>query len=364
MEAIRFEHTRGKHRARWPRAFFAAAIGAALTLSACGGGDDNPTITGGGGGGTTTGKAAIAMGDAAGDFYSYQVTLTSLKLKPASGAEVETLPAPVLIDFTQLVGVSELMSMAGVPTGSYTGAHVVLDFSGANIIQPNASGAPTTLSPVDASGNPLTTLDFTVNFPAPVSITEGNTSSLSLDFDVPSSSIVEGSNVIVLPIMTASSTPDTARTERVQGQLASVSGSGASRTLTVNVQPLNHSGGDFGSVAVKTDANTVYDVNGSIKTGSAGATALAALTMPTPVLTSNDVAADGSLTAKLVRAGSSLGAANADEANGVVLARNGNTVTVLGAVRNNGTAARHFANNLQVDLTGADVAGGAVTDAS
>src|SRR5262245_25319351 len=73
---------------------------AAALLAACGGGDGD----GSGGGNqnppppppaacTDCGSAVITMTDAQGDFLSYTVDVTSVKLKKANGTTVETLPA-------------------------------------------------------------------------------------------------------------------------------------------------------------------------------------------------------------------------------------------------------------------------------
>ena len=50
------------------------------------------------------------MTDAAGDFLSYIVTLTSLQLQTANGASVETLPAAAPVDFTKLVNLDRFIA--------------------------------------------------------------------------------------------------------------------------------------------------------------------------------------------------------------------------------------------------------------
>src|ERR1700688_589625 len=94
--------------ARWATRLFKAGVATlAALLVACGGGsgDMGGSNTGGGVSACTggCGPAVITMQDAAGDFLSYTVDVVSLKLRKASGATVETLPATTRVDFAQLV---------------------------------------------------------------------------------------------------------------------------------------------------------------------------------------------------------------------------------------------------------------------
>jgi hypothetical protein len=64
--------------------------------------------------------------DAAGDFLSYIVSLTSLQLQTASGASVETLPAAAQVDFTKLVNLTEVLSAGQIPATDYVSAQLTL----------------------------------------------------------------------------------------------------------------------------------------------------------------------------------------------------------------------------------------------
>ena len=120
----------------------------ALLVAACGGrwnGDLTSmaatTVTTGTTGGTATamscsgscGGSMVTMTDAAGDFLSYIVTLTSLQLQTASGASVETLPAPTPVDFTKLVNLTEVLSAGQIPAADYVSAQLTLNFANAQI---------------------------------------------------------------------------------------------------------------------------------------------------------------------------------------------------------------------------------------
>src|SRR5580658_7658424 len=85
----------------------------ALLLGGCGGRgssavDGSPSMTSGTGSGTVSsacgsgcGTAMTTVTDAPGDFLSYVVTLTSLKLTALDGSVVETLPAATAVDFSK-----------------------------------------------------------------------------------------------------------------------------------------------------------------------------------------------------------------------------------------------------------------------
>src|SRR5579872_5250412 len=105
----------------------------AVLVAACGGGAQlsgsaaKPTTTTPGTGGTATamactgscGNTMLTMTDAAGDFLSYIVSLTSLQLQTAGGASVETLPAATQVDFAKLVNLTEVLSAGQVPAADY-----------------------------------------------------------------------------------------------------------------------------------------------------------------------------------------------------------------------------------------------------
>ena len=83
------------------------ALACALLITACGGGGMGSPPTANGPQPSSTcgdcGLVYLALTDADGDFMSYTVDVTSLKLERANGATVETLPATTRIDFAQYV---------------------------------------------------------------------------------------------------------------------------------------------------------------------------------------------------------------------------------------------------------------------
>lgn len=108
-------------------------LGALLGLSACGGGGGD-TAPG------ATGVVHVSLTDAQGDFISYLVDVRSLTLTKANGAVVETLPVTTRIDFALYTDMSEFLTAATVPKGTYKKATLTLDYAQAEIWVEDADG--------------------------------------------------------------------------------------------------------------------------------------------------------------------------------------------------------------------------------
>ena len=315
----------------------------ALLVVACGG---SGGMTGGsaaapgpgntGTGGNGMGTTMVTMTDAAGDFLSYIVTLSSLQLQTASGASVETLPAATQVDFTKLVNLTEVLSAGQVPAADYVSAKLTLDFAKAQITADDGNGNPVTLAPVDATGAALTgtlTVAVMLDNTHQLIITPGNTGRLAFDFNLAASNMVSltAKTVQVAPTLVATVVPSDTKQVRVRGQLAMVNA--AMNDFVLNVQPFAVQSGNGGQVTAQVTATTTYQVNGTALVGTAGLTALAAL--PANTL----VAAFGSLqtgakpvfTATNILAGTSLQNPGHDRISGPVIARSQNTLTVRSA---------------------------------
>jgi hypothetical protein len=309
----------------------------------------NGTTTMGGSAGTGTpgstasssctgscGASVMTMTDAAGDFLSYIVTLTSLELQTASGASVETLPAATPVDFTKLVNLTEVLSAGQIPAADYVSAQLTLNFANSQITASDATGNPVTLSPVDAAGNALTgilTVTVQLDNANRLVITPGDTGRLAFDFNLAASNMVNltAMTVQVAPTLVATVVPSSTKQTRVRGQLASVST--AQNDFVVNVQPFAVQSATAGQVTAQVSTTTTYQINGTAYVGATGLTALAALPADTMV------AAFGSLqtgtmptfAATNILAGTSLQSPSEDLISGTVIARAANALTVRGA---------------------------------
>lgn len=311
------------------------ALGATLItalLSACGGGTSasmpvNPPAD--------SGAAIVTLQDAAGDFLSYTVDVVSLKLKKASGAVVETLPAIARVDFAQLVDLSELISAGQIPSGDYVAATVTLDYSNASINADDGNGGSVAVTPLDANGNALSgPIDLAVQLDNRhhLVITPGRTARLAFDFNLAASNTVDlgTATVKVSPLIQASVVPPAELAIRVRGSLDATDT--ANGTYTVNVRPFHLGSGSAGQLVVHTTSTTQFEIDGTSYTGSAGLTALAGEAAGTITAAFGTLATgDLSFTARRVLAGSSVESNTLDRVRGDVVARSGNVLTVRGA---------------------------------
>jgi hypothetical protein len=312
--------------------FGLALFGVAAALQGCGGGGGGSAAAPVAGYGN--GELTVAMRDASGDFLSYTVDVTSLRLSRANGDVVETVPLTSRIDFSEVAELTEFFTVATIPSGIYTRVVMNLDFTHSQIVVQSDTGAELPAVAVDASGNPLTTLTVAIELPdtEPVRIAPGIPAAITLDFDLDASNTVDlttnPAKVTVQPFLSVIPQLEQDRDHRVRGVLAAVDSSASS--VTLNVRPFHLRQGGFGNVTFNTDDQTHFEVNGAALVGADGLAAMAALAQGTPVV-ANGTVSSRTLTASTVLAGSSVPWANGDVVNGVVTARNGDSLTVKGA---------------------------------
>jgi hypothetical protein len=288
------------------------------------------------------GVVAIGLTDAQGDFLTYTVDVTSLTLAKADGTVVQTLPRRTRIDFAQIVDLTEFVTGATIPAGTYVSATLNLDYNNADIQVDGGNGAPVAVLPAnihDSQGFQITTLSMIVKLdPArPLVIAPLVSSLLDLDFNLAASNLVDMSNpnpvVIVSPLLVADVNPDAPKPHRIRGPLDSVNTQTGSFTLIL--RPFNLLQGDHGRLTFFTNNNTTFEIDQASFTGSAGLSALAAKSQ-LPQVTAT--VAVGTLdlttrrfTATEVLAGSSVSFGTSDVFIGNVTARSGNILTVRGA---------------------------------
>src|SRR5215468_7917379 len=107
----------------------ALVLAAALGFAGCKSNDDD------------MGTVNVGLTDAAGDFLSYTVDVTSLSLAKDDGTVVETLPQRTRVDLAQLTDLSEFITAASVPSGTYVSATLDLDYASADIEVDDGTGA-------------------------------------------------------------------------------------------------------------------------------------------------------------------------------------------------------------------------------
>jgi len=306
-----------------------------LLLAGCGGGMSS------GMGGTSAaascsssscGASMVTLTDAKGDFLSYTVNLTSLKLQTAAGASVETMPAVTKVDFAQLVDLTEVISAGQIPAAEYVSATLTLDYAGANITADDGTGTAVALKPVDANGAALTgavTVSIKLDNANHLLITPGRTGRLAFDFNLAASNTVDlaAATVTVSPTLVASVVPADNKQIRVRGSL--VSSSTTANDFVLNVQPFHDQSKTTGQVTVGVATSTTYQVNGKAYVGAAGLAAIAALPADTMVAAFGTLQKDTqTFTAAAVLAGTSLENPAKDLVSGTVIARTANTLTL------------------------------------
>jgi hypothetical protein len=313
--------------------------------------------SGGSGGGTEdSGEVVIGLTDAEGDFVRYSVEVVSIQLTKANGALVETLPLATPVDFAELTEITEFLTAATIPSGLYTHATMMLDYSQADIWVEDAGGEPVSTEPRDSSGEPIDLLEVTVQLDdrRALLIVPGVPAHLTLDFDLAATNDVDTTQdppvVTVHPLLVAEVNPERPKVHRVRGPL--VSADAGDGTFVIAIRPFRGLVRDFGRLTVATVEETVYEVNGQSAAGDAGFALLAAEPVGTAVVALGDFdPATRVFTAREVYAGSSVPGGGLDALTGTVVARAGDTLTVRAATLDRSQAALFLARDLTVTLS-------------
>ena len=326
----------------------------AFNLSGCGDNNSNPANNA-----SDNGEVIIGLTDAAGDFVHYIVDVKSITLTKANGTEVNTQALSTQVDFAQYTDMTEFFTAATIPSGRYTKATMVLDYSNANIQLEDAAGNIVPANKVmDSSGNALTELTVSVRLEGhrALTIAPGVASHLALDFDLNASNKVDlaTNNVTVEPILIADLIPLKDKPYRLRGLLDGVNV--ATNSFAVMVRPFLHNvtakENRFGKINVSTNANTTYEIDGVATSGSAGLEKLSLLSALSPIVVIGEMNFKTNprvFTATEVLAGSSVPGANSDSVIGNVLKIDNGVLTVKGMVLPQGGGAAKF--NIPVTVT-------------
>lgn len=320
-------------------------VGALLVaLAGCGGGGAGTagdSLTPGAGdtpasrcGAAECGDVLVAFTDADGDFLSYSVDVVSLKLRKASGAVVETLPVRTRVDFAQLVDLTELVTAATIPAGTYVEGEIRLDYSGAQVTVESA-GAPVAAQVVDATGAPLGIVDLAIRLDDRNALTigPGRPAFLQVDFDLAASHMVDlatmPATAVAEPFIVASVQPVEEKELRVRGALVGVDP--AAGSYVVDLRPFHHREARLGRATVRVTARTQFEIDGGTYEGAAGLEALSQQAVGTSTVAFGvlDVARR-EFTAARVHAGTSVSGPLFDVLEGNVIAREGDALTVRG----------------------------------
>jgi hypothetical protein len=297
------------------------------------------------------------LDDVTGDFLVYSVKVTALSLTKQDGTTTKVIPADTTVDFAQYTSLSEFLSLNALPAGNYVGGSITIDYSGADIEAQDTSGNAIKLKPVDASGKALGSVTQSITFDTSHALGAfpGTPHVLGIDFDLNASNTINSNNTVTVdPVIVASVDSATSATQQVQGSLSSANVS--EDNFTLDISPFQGGSGDYGDVIVRATSSTTYIVDQKVHTGSAGVKALSVDGKTTPVL------ARGSFDfgkhifiATQVFAGSSIPGGTADAVDGVVVARSGDTLTLLDSNLYHGSSGVSFHDTATVDVDSSTV---------
>jgi len=312
--------------------FIASVLIAAISINGCSDGAEDSS---------ESGELVLGLTDAAGDFSHYTVDVTQITLTKLNGAVVNVLPLSTQVDFAQYTEMTEFLTAATVPAGIYKNATLSLDYSNADIWVEDNSGVSVRVDNIiDGDGNVVSNMDVSVKLDGRkrLVIVAGTPAHMTLDFDLSASNVVEFNDadvptVTVEPILIADLEFSRPKIHRVRGPLARVNVE--QQLLGVVIRPFHHSQDNdsrFGSLLVKVNDKTVYDINNDDYLGNAGLEAMAALpNYAATIVIGNLKFNPVRFLAREVYAGSSVPGGSLDVVKGTVIARTGDTLTVRGA---------------------------------
>jgi hypothetical protein len=306
------------------------------------------------------GIAWVDVTDEPGDFASYIVTIDSVTLTRSDGVAVTAVGTPEIVDLTQVHNIAELWSSGSIPDGTYTSATITLDYTNA-VISVIVNGVPQTAQLLDAAtGKAPTTYAITTEFDPSnlptITPTFASTSAvlLSIDFDLAATGYVNlhysPAAFVVRPYVTIGMQAANAKLIRVRGPL--INSSVDVNTYTVYIRPFYDEANNLGSLTLFSQPNTVYTLNGKTYVGSNGLNALSVLSAGTTIAAGYTTfqpdynplngATAGRFNLVYAVAGSTLEDVYTEGISGDVIARDGNTLTLLGATLILNTADEFF----------------------
>ena len=241
------------------------------------------------------------------------------------------------MDLTRLADLSELVEAPAVPSDTYTSATVTLDYTAANIVT-QVNGKFITLDPVlPTASDGILTAELTITFDPknPLVVTNGESTRVNLNFDLDSFNTIDVANetVSINPYvtMTQTNTLDGAQL-RARGLFVYT----GANFFVMNIRPFFDLVSALGAIYVYVNPNAYYIIDGTTYTGAEGLNAMSSLQINTPIAVYGKVTSLSGITpsmnADTIIVGTSLESQGlADHVRGVVGARTGNTLTVIGA---------------------------------
>ena len=317
-------------RTRLARVLPATVCAAAALLAACHTTTNPPP-----------GTPVITMGDLtnSGDFMSYIINIDAITLTRSDGTLVTPLVTPESVDLARLNSITELVEAPAVPEGTYTSGSITLDYTSTQGVWLNLNGQTQSASAANPSGTGMTTVGVTVTFdPAhPLVVTQNQSVRLQIAVDLTASNELTTPTapavVTVQPFVTMSVAPVDATVMRLRGLF--VTTTDVSSGFYMNARPFYDLVSSLGAVIVHTNAQTYFNINGSVYTGAAGLSAIATQQQNSPLVVYGTLADLSGITptfnATQVYFGQIQESQLAYYFTGTVTARTGDTITLRAA---------------------------------
>ncbi len=257
-------------RTRFARALRVMVCAAAALLVACGSSKPPPA-----------GTPVVTMGNLtnSGDFMSYVINIDAIELIASDGSVVTPLVTPETVDLARLNTIPELVEAPAVPEGTYTSALITLDYTSTQLVWLNLNGQALSASPTNASGTGMTTASVTVTFDPshPLVVTHNQSVRLQIEVDLLASNQLTTATppalVQVQPFAVITPAPVDATVMRLRGLF--VTTQDVTSGFYMNTRPFYDLLSALGTVIVNINAQTYFNINGAVYTGSAGLAVLA-----------------------------------------------------------------------------------------
>lgn len=193
---------------KWSRKWSVTLLALVLTAFAagCGGGSSNPALQ------PQSGTVFLTGTDAPFEsVVSFQVDLTGLSVTDANNHSQSVLTGTETVDFARLNGLHTLLDINTIPAGTYTSVTVTLAnpvISYLNLANPPTTPPTrptvTTLNGTTSPAVTLTTSSVTLNLAAPLTVSTGNITGLSFEFNLRKSIALDATGQItgaVTPVL-------------------------------------------------------------------------------------------------------------------------------------------------------------------
>ena len=282
------------------------------------------------------GTPVVTMGNLtnSSDYMSYIINIDSIALKRSDGTVVTPLVTPVTVDLAQLNTLSELVEAPAVPEGTYTSAAITLDYTSTQLVWFNINGETLSATPSTAAGLGFTAVSVIVTFDPknPLVIKQNQSVRLQVEVDLLASNELNTATAIVQvqPFVVIRPAPVDATPMRLRGLF--VTTQDVPSGFYMNARPFYSQYSALGAVIVNTNAQTYFNINGVVYTGSAGLAVLSQQAQTLPLAVYGTLASVSGVTpsfnATQVYFGASQESQVAYYLTGTVTARSGNTLTL------------------------------------